>query len=156
MKTAALSELTSTPNTFVCPEKSIGDMPLLPSGYVVDDNMTVNSHNEVDAKSRGFSHLLALSARLRHIIDPGQFLTGGPPAARRGDRGTVSLQYWSPSTALLPLQRTSPEAGFRGGVYGENIIAQQSSSDVSSNPIEWSHSWAMRKQKKLKNNNQQR
>ena len=64
--------------------------------------------------------------------DPGRILTGGPPAARRWDRGVVSLQDWSPSTALLPLQRTSPEAGFRGGVYGDNIIAQQISSYVSS------------------------
>ena len=79
--------------------------------------------------------------------DPGRILTGGLPAARRGGRGAVSLQDQSPSTVSSPLQRTSPEAGFRGGVYGDNMIAQQSSSYVSSNSSEWSHSWEMRKPK---------
>ena len=73
---------------------------------------------------------------------------GGPPEATRSYRGMVSLQDQSPSTASSPLQRTSPEAGFQGGVYGDNMIAQQSSSYVSSDPSEWSHSWAMRKPKK--------
>ena len=80
--------------------------------------------------------------------DPERILTGGPPAAKRGDIGVVSLQDGSPSTASLPLKRTSPEAGFGGGVHGNNIIAQQSSSYVISDLSEWSHSWAMRKQKK--------
>ena len=75
---------------------------------------------------------------------------GGPPAARRGDRGAVSLQDRSPPTASSSLQRANPEAGFRGGVYGDNMIAQQSSSDVSSNPNVCSHSWLMRKPKKNK------
>ena len=73
---------------------------------------------------------------------------GGLPAARIGDREDVLLQDWSPSMASSPLQRTSPEAGFLEGVYGDNMISQQNSSDVSSDPNEWSHSWAMRKQKK--------
>ena len=30
-------------------------------------------------------------------------------------------------------------------VYGDNTISHQSSSDVSSNMKEWSHSWAMSK-----------
>ena len=34
------------------------------------------------------------------------------------------------------------------GVYGDNMIAQQSSSYVSSDLNEWSHSWAMRKPQK--------
>ena len=38
-----------------------------------------------------------------------------------------------------------------GGVYGNNIIANKSSSDVSSNPNERSHSWEMRKPKKTIN-----
>ena len=80
--------------------------------------------------------------------DPGWVLTGGPTAARRGDIGAVLLKYQSSSTTSLPLQRTSPEAGFRGGLYGDNMIAQQSSSYVSSNLSEWSHSWAMRRPKK--------
>ena len=80
--------------------------------------------------------------------DPGQILTGGLPAARRVDRGAVSLQDQLPSTAPSPLQREGPEAGFRGGVYGNNVIAQKSSSYVSINSSEWSHSWAMRKPKK--------
>ena len=75
-------------------------------------------------------------------------MTGGPPAARRGDRGAVSLHDQSPSTASLLLHRTSPEAGFRGGVYGENMIAQKGCLYVSSDPSEWSYSWAMRKPKK--------
>ena len=42
-----------------------------------------------DARScRSFS-LLAISARRRSIIDPSQFLMGGPPAERRGNRGVV-------------------------------------------------------------------
>ena len=83
--------------------------------------------------------------------DPGRILTGGPPAARRGDIGAVLLQDHSPSTASSPLQSTIPEPGFRGGVYCDNMIIQKNSSDVSSNWNEWSHSWAMRKQKKTIN-----
>ena len=82
--------------------------------------------------------------------DPGQFLMGGPSAARRGDKGSVSLQDWLPSAASSPLQRTSPETGFQGWMYGNNIINQQSSSDESSDLNEWSHTWAMSKPKKLK------
>ena len=82
--------------------------------------------------------------------DPGRILTVGPPAARRGDIGAVSLQDQLPSTASSPLQRTSPELGFQGGVYGDNMFDQQSSSDVSSDWNEWSRSWAMRKQKNKK------
>ena len=80
--------------------------------------------------------------------DPGRFFTGGPPSERRGGIGAVYLQDQSPSTASSPLQRTSPEAGFQGGVYGDNMIAQQSSSYVGSDLSEWSHSWEMRKPKK--------
>ena len=148
MKTAALSSFPSTPNTCVHPEELIRGMPLLPSVCGMDNNLAVDGHNEVDARSRGCSHLLALSSWRCRIIDPGHFLTGGPPTARRGDRGVVSLQDWLSLTASSPLQRTSPEAGFRGGVYGDNMITQQSSSYVSSNSSEWSHSWAMRKPKK--------
>ena len=79
--------------------------------------------------------------------DPGRFLTGEPSAVRRGDKGTVSLQDRSPLTASLPLQRTSTSAGFQRGVYGNNMIVQQGISDVSSDPNEWSHSWAIRKPK---------
>ena len=43
--------------------------------------------------------------------DPGLILTGGTPAARRGNIGVVSLQYRLPSAALLPLHSTSPGAG---------------------------------------------
>ena len=53
--------------------------------------------------------------------DPGEILRGEPPAERRGDIGEVSLQDRSPSTASSPLQRKSPEAGFRFGVYGDNM-----------------------------------
>ena len=69
--------------------------------------------------------------------DPVRILTGGPPAVIRGDRVVVSLQDQLPLTASLPLQRMIPGAGFRGGVYGDSMIAQQSSSYVSSDPNEW-------------------
>ena len=65
VKTAKLSELPSAPDTFVRPEESIGDMHLLPSGCGMDDNLTVDGHNEVDARSCGCYHLLVLSARRR-------------------------------------------------------------------------------------------
>ena len=35
-------------------------------------------------------------------------------------------------------------------IYGDNTIAQKISSNVISNPNEWSHSWAMRKPRKTK------
>ena len=114
VKTAALSESPSTSDTGVRAEEAIEDTPLSPSGCGVDDDLTADGHNKVDARSRGRSRLLALSARRRRIIDPGRFLTGGPPATRRGDRGAVPLQDRSPSTASSPPQRTSPEAGFQG------------------------------------------
>ena len=128
--------------------ESIRDMHLSPSDCGVDNNLTVDGHNYVDSISRGCSHLLALSAQRHHIIDSGLFFTGGLSAARRGDRVAVSLKYRLPSMVSSPLQRTGPEAGFRGGLYGKNMIAQQSSSDLSSDPNKWSHSWAMRKPKK--------
>ena len=90
----------------------------------MDDNLAVDGHNKLDARHRGCSHLLELSARRCCIIYPGQFLTGGLPTVRRGDIGAVTLQYCLPSTAPSSLQITSPEAGFRGGVYGDNTIAQ--------------------------------
>ena len=94
-----------------------------------------------------FPYYGTISAALSYN-DPRQFLTGGPPAARKGYIGVVSLQYGSLSTASSPLHRTSPEAGFLGGLYDNNMIALQNISDVSSDPNEWSHSWAMRKPKK--------
>ena len=66
--------------------------------------------------------------------DPGRILTGGLPAARRGDRGTVLLQDQSSSNVSSPLQRTSLKAGFPEGIYADNMITQQSSSNVSSDP----------------------
>ena len=122
-------------------------MPLLPSGCGMDNNLAIDVHNEVSARSHGCSHPMALSARHCHIINPGRFLTGGPSKARRRDRGAVSLQYWSPSMTLLLLQIMSPVSGFWRGVNGKNMIAQQTSSDISSDPNEWSHSWAIRGKK---------
>ena len=120
-------------------------MPLSPSGCIVDNNLDVDVHNEVDARSRECSHILALSSRRCCIIDPGQFLMGGPPMARRGDGGAILLQYRLPLTASFPLHITGPEAGFWGGVYGNNMISHQISLNISSYPNKWSHSWAMRK-----------
>ena len=68
MKTAALSELTSTTNNIVRPEELIGDMPLSPSSYGMNNNLTVDGHNEVDTISRGCYHLLALSAHFRRSM----------------------------------------------------------------------------------------
>ena len=56
-------------------------------------NVRINHNNTI---SRGCSCLLALSARRRHIIDPGRFLMGGTPAERIGDIGAVLLQGLSP------------------------------------------------------------
>ena len=42
VKTAALSELPSTTDIFVRTEELIWDMPLLPSGCGVDDNLTID------------------------------------------------------------------------------------------------------------------
>ena len=95
---------------------------------------------------RVFPSSSAISTALSYN-DPGRILTGGTPTERRVDRGAVSLQDRSTLTASLPLQRVIPEAGFQWGVYGDNMIAQKSSSDISSNPNEWSHSWAMIKLK---------
>ena len=106
------------------------------------------SRNLNDARSCRRSLLLKISAQRRHIINPGRFFTGGLPAERKGDRGAVPLQDRLPSTVLSLLHRKSPESGFQGGVYGDNIIDKQSSSDVSSDPNEWSHSCKMRKQRK--------
>ena len=113
----------------------------------MDNYLTVNVHNKADARSRGNYCLLLISVQHCHIINVGFFLRGGPPAARRGDICMVPLQDWLLLTASLPLQKTSPQAGFQGGVYGDNMIAMKSSSDVSSDLNEWSHSWAMRKPK---------
>ena len=68
VKTATFPELPSTPDIFVSPEESIGDMPLLPSGCGVDDNLTIDGHTEVDVRSRKCSHLTALSALRRRIM----------------------------------------------------------------------------------------
>ena len=78
----------------------------------MDDDLNADDHNEVDARSMEYSRLLALSARRCCIIDPGQFLMGGPPMARRGDGGAILLQYRLPLTASFPLHITGPEAGF--------------------------------------------
>ena len=51
--------------------------------------------------------------------DTGQILTGGPPAARRGDKCAVLLQDNLPSTASSPLQRTSWTRLPRGGILGQ-------------------------------------
>ena len=68
VNTAALSEFPSTPDTCISPEEFIEVMPLSPSGWGVDDNMAVDGYNEVDARSRGCSHLLALSSQRCRIL----------------------------------------------------------------------------------------
>ena len=68
VKTATLSEFPSTPDTFVRLEESIGGMPMSPSGCGVDDNLTIDDHNEVDARSRRCSHIPGLSLRRRRIM----------------------------------------------------------------------------------------
>ena len=60
---------------------------------------------------------------------------------------------------IYPPHVTAEDESWRSlpkGVYGDNMIAQQSISDVSSDTNEWSHSWAMSKPQKTQNiNNQQ-
>ena len=68
VKTSTLPELTFTPDTFFYPEESIGNMPLSPSGCGMDNNLTINGLNEVNARSCGCFHLLALSARRRRMM----------------------------------------------------------------------------------------
>ena len=99
VKTAALSELPSTPDTCIRPEELIGGMPLSPIGCRVENKLSVDGPNEVDTRSCGCYHLCVLSARRCHIINPGRFLTGGTPVARRGGIGALLLQDRSPSTA---------------------------------------------------------
>ena len=68
VNTAALLKFPFTPDTFACLEESIKDMPLLTSSWGVDSNLTVDGHNEVYARSRGWSHLLRISARHHNIM----------------------------------------------------------------------------------------
>ena len=62
---------------------------------IYSDNMIVWQHtwnissNPNDTRLHRRSSHLALSARRRHIIDPGRFLTCGIPAERRGYRMAV-------------------------------------------------------------------
>ena len=79
MNTAALSETTSTHDNLIYAEEAIGDMLLFPSRCGVDNKLTEDGHNKVDTRSRRRSGLLLLSAQCRRIINPGQFLMGGPP-----------------------------------------------------------------------------
>ena len=143
----ALSELPSTPDTFVRTEESIGDMPLSPSGCGMVDNLAVNSHNEVDARSCGCYHLLALSARRCCIIDPGRFLTVGCQRQEEGIEVRCLCNIGRHRQSCRHSREIVQKQASEGGLYGENIFAQQSSSDVSSDPNEWSHSWATGKPK---------
>ena len=56
-------------------------------------NVSSDTNNAV---SCGRSRLLVLTARRRCIIEPVQFIMSGLQAARRGGRGAVMLQWWSP------------------------------------------------------------
>ena len=55
VNTAVLSEFPSTPDTCICPEESIRDMPLSPSNCGVNKNLTTDDHNEVVSRSRRVS-----------------------------------------------------------------------------------------------------
>ena len=68
---------------------------------------------------------------------PGRFLMSGPPSAIIWDRGAVSLQDCLTSTVSSTLQRQVQT--LMREVYGDNMIAQQSSSYISRDPNEWSH-----------------
>ena len=147
VKTNAISESPSTTNTCDRAEKETGDMPLSPRVCGVDDNLSNNDHIKVEARSQGRSCLLPISARRHCIIDPGLFLMGGPPAARKRNIGMMTLQDWFPSTVSLILHSIIPEAS----LYVDKIFAQQISSNVSSDPNEWSESRAMVKPRKTTN-----
>ena len=123
VKTAAISALHYNTDNCVLAEEAIRYMPLPPIRLCVDKILTADVCNKVDSISRRCSCLLALSAQHHHSINPRRFLMGGTSAARRGYRGVVPLQDWLTLTAPSPLQRTSTEAGFQGGVYGNNMIA---------------------------------
>ena len=128
VKTSANLEYIPTPNTCIHAEEASGDMHLLPRGCGVDNDLTADGQNELDARSRRRSRLLALSARRHCIINPGRFLMGGPSAARISDRFMVPLQYWSPLMASLALYNTSKESSFQGvgGIWRKsNCSAKQ-------------------------------
>ena len=117
-------------------------MPLSPSSSDVDDNLTVNGHNEVDAISCGYSHLLAISTQHRCKMVLGDFLRLGRQRQEEGIevwcRCKIGHHQRRCHHCRGQVQKQASEGG--GGVYGENMIAQQSGSDISSNPNEWSHS----------------
>ena len=60
MKTGAISEFPSTPDTFFCLEESIGDMPLSTIGCGMDYNLIADGHKDVDNRSHWCSHILVL------------------------------------------------------------------------------------------------
>ena len=110
--------------------------------------------------AREISQVFPLSRAISAVLsnyDPERFLAGGQPATIRGDRGVVSLQGWSPLTASSPLKKAKSISRHpRGGIWRQ-YDPSKSSSDVSSDSDEWSHSWVMRKLKtNPKNYNQQR
>ena len=90
-------------------------MMIYSDNMIAWQNSSNVSRNTNDTRSRGRSRHLTLSARLRHLIYPGFFLTGGLPAAIIEDRGVITLQDQSPLTVLLPPQRLIPDEGFQGG-----------------------------------------
>ena len=93
VKRAALSELRSTPDNFVPLEESIGDMPIFPSSCGMDDNLTINGHNEVGTRYRGCYHIMALSARRRCIMILEKHLRVGHHVGALVDRKSVVHQH---------------------------------------------------------------
>ena len=66
------------------------------------------SRNPNNAISSERSIHLSLSVRRRNIIDPGRFLTGGPPAGRRRDSGVVPPVERKGDRAVVPMQDHLP------------------------------------------------
>ena len=142
-----------------------GEMMIYSDSMIAWQHTCNASRNTNDARPCGHSSLLALSARRRHIIDPGHFFTGGLPAERRGGRGVVppSERRWGyrcgantrsfTVDGAVATAENNSRSRIPMGVYGDNMIAHKSCLDVSSDPNEWSHSWEMRKRRKRSKNN---
>ena len=110
----------------------------------------------VDSRSRGCSHLLALSARHRHIMIHDEFWWIG--CQQQEDMIEVRChckisQHWS---RYRQCRGQVHKQASLGGVYGDIMIDQQSSLYVSSNPSGSSHSWAMITPQKHPKKTQQR
>ena len=68
---------------------------------------------------------MAISARRFRIIDPGRFVTGGPPAERRGVRGEVTPaeKIWDIVAVLMQEQSSSTVSLLLTKQYPAGVLA---------------------------------